>query len=96
MADKKTLANAAGMNRDQLGKLIAEKIATELPKQFIAECVEQGIREAITEFRIDSYTVKGFLEEAVKERAKELLKTKYAAEVDKLADLAATQVVGRR
>jgi len=48
------------MNREELSQLVAEKITEALPKEFIDECIVEGIEKAILDFKVESYTLAGY------------------------------------
>jgi hypothetical protein len=81
------------MNREELSQLVAEKITEALPKEFIDECIVEGIEKAILDFKVESYTLANILKEIVTERAKEILKTKYKTMIEQQAENWAQQAL---
>ncbi len=65
---------------------LAEVIAEHFPQELIDEAVSAVIEKCVLEFNVDAWDVKKLMDEIIRGRAQELLKTKYAAQVDEIAN----------
>jgi uncharacterized protein YqeY len=77
---------------------LAELISDHMPKEILEDAILAVAKAAVVEFRVEQYEVSRLLREIVDERAKTLLKTKYAKEIEALAEKAANialQSMGR-
>ena len=79
---------------DESRKALAKAIAAELPEAVIEGIVSEAISATLQQFRYSGDDVQSVVRETIVTRARELLRTKYAAEVDKQADLLAARMVG--
>ena len=75
-------AKAGLKTREDVSKYVAKKIAEAIPEDFVVACVEEAIRTNIAQFKVDDWAFKETIKGIVNERAKELLKTKYATQVE--------------
>lgn len=79
--------------REKLTKTVAKLVAENMPPEILYEAIEEGIKASLSEFHVDAWEVKKLLTKIVEEKTTELLRTKYAAELDALAHRAAQSVV---
>ena len=73
---------------------LSREIAKLLPSELIEKTVAAVLERALQSLSFESRMLEGIVKEAVVERARELLRTKYAVDLDKQADLLAARVVG--
>jgi hypothetical protein len=79
---------------DESRNALAKAIAAELPEAVIESIVSEAIGATLQGFRFSGADVQRVVQDTIVERARELLKTKYATEVDKQADVLAARMVG--
>lgn len=79
---------------DESRTALAKAIAAELPDAVLESIVSETISSMLHSFRVSGTDVQKIVQDMIVERARELLRTKYAAEVDKQADLLAARMVG--
>lgn len=82
-ADKKI---QLAKDRHALSSHISKIIAESLPPEFVADCVQDAVRQYIVEFRVNDYEVRDVIKELLKEKVREILKTKYVAQVEAAAE----------
>jgi len=81
------------MDREHLSKIVAKQIADSLPKEFVAACVEESIRECITNFKVDEYAIREIMKTVLTEKTKELLRTKFEKQVESHAEALAIKAL---
>lgn len=83
-------------DREKIAEKVALLVAEHLPKEFIHEAVTEAIKDYVTKYKPDSYTIEKLLAEEVVAKTRELLRTVYADKIDALAHQAAQQVLAAR
>jgi hypothetical protein len=73
---------------------LAKAIAAELPDAVLESIVSEAISSMLNSFRYSQSDIQKVVQDTIVEHARELLRTKYAAEVGKQADLLAARMVG--
>ena len=73
---------------------LSKAIAAELPEAIIEGLVGHAIKSTLHSLQYQTSDIQKLVSDVIVARAKELLKTKYAAEVDKQADVLAARMVG--
>ncbi len=74
-------------------KELAALVAKNMPDVVLREAFEEVAEAAFRAFSVDNYAVRDMIKELVNERAKALLKTKYAAKLEEISDKAALDAV---
>ena len=80
-------------SREDVAKYVAEQITKTIPEDFVVACVEDAIKQNIAHFKISDYEFQQLMSPAVKEKAKELFKTKYAKHIEMQADALAEKLL---
>jgi hypothetical protein len=79
--------------RERALRTITEVLAKHLPQEVLHAAIEEGVQSALANFKVDAYQLTPLLKAAIEERTKELLRTKYAAKIEALAEQAAADVL---
>jgi allophanate hydrolase subunit 1 len=79
---------------DESRNALAKAIAAELPEAVIESIVSEAINSMLIHFRYSEADIQKVVQDTIVEHARALLKTKYATEVDKQADVLAARMVG--
>jgi len=90
---KEVLQPSELTDRDDVADFVSREIAKILPAAFIQQAIVKSIEAHITDFRVQDWTVEAALKEVVMEKTKELLRTRFATQIEEMAEKLAQKAI---